>query len=205
MSKASEGQARSLIASFAVDTPWNEIETDLQPFIELSPKKRGERFAAFLRNGGKEIIGEPKIISVNRGQFKPKVFIGEGWNIVNKETDPRSVALTELDLNQVELVTKIERGEKWVQGEKHLKRLKKGGRIRLDADVFITLWHNQYIIPESWKEVDGKRRHIFFDGTVIKSPVGNRSVLYLFWDRGWCWGASWLADGRFSYTPSAVI
>lgn len=52
MSKATEGQARSLIASFAVDTPWASITTDLQPFIELSPKERGARFAAFLNSNG---------------------------------------------------------------------------------------------------------------------------------------------------------
>lgn len=52
MSKApSEGQARALIASFAVDTPWAEIEADVRPFVELTPKERGERFAAFLREG----------------------------------------------------------------------------------------------------------------------------------------------------------
>ena len=50
MSKApSEGQARTLIASFAVDTPWAEIEADVQPFVELTPRERGDRFAAFLR------------------------------------------------------------------------------------------------------------------------------------------------------------
>ena len=50
MSKApSEGQARTLIASFAVDTPWADIEADVQPFVELTPRERGDRFAAFLR------------------------------------------------------------------------------------------------------------------------------------------------------------
>jgi hypothetical protein len=33
-----------------VDTPWAEIEADVQPFVELAPVQRGERFAAFLRS-----------------------------------------------------------------------------------------------------------------------------------------------------------
>jgi hypothetical protein len=59
MSKAivSDGQARNLIASFAVDTPWTEIEVDVQPFIELTPIERGQRFAEFLRNGLQTIAG----------------------------------------------------------------------------------------------------------------------------------------------------
>lgn len=53
MSKAivSPGQARSLIGSFTLDVPWEGLEADVQPFIELSPEERGKRFAAFIRNG----------------------------------------------------------------------------------------------------------------------------------------------------------
>lgn len=58
MSEANTGQARitgpqsrALIGSFSVDTPWEEIEADVQPFIQLTPKERGERFASFLRDG----------------------------------------------------------------------------------------------------------------------------------------------------------
>ena len=46
-----EGQARTLAAAFLIDTPWSEVEADLQPFIQLPPTERGERFAEFLRNG----------------------------------------------------------------------------------------------------------------------------------------------------------
>src|SRR3989338_1645943 len=76
----SGGQARSLIGSFSVDTPWEEISVDLQPFIELAPKERGERFAAFVRNGCQLIVGEPKIIKIDRSDFNPAKFIGEGWS-----------------------------------------------------------------------------------------------------------------------------
>ncbi len=51
MGKApSGGQARVLAASFLVDTRWDELGVNVQPFIDLPPKVRGERFAEFLRS-----------------------------------------------------------------------------------------------------------------------------------------------------------
>ncbi len=207
MSKASEGQARSLIASFAVDTPWSEIEENLQPFIELPPKERGERFAAFLRNGGKVIVGEPKVLAINRNRFNPKKFIGDRWSILNDETDARSTLLTELDLTKVELRTMLSDGETYVKGEEKLKRLKSSGLVCLDADIFLTLWENQHLIPESWKEkVGGNTRYIFFDGTVLRLSDGSRCVLDLYWyDGQWRWGVHWLDGGWGGSYQSAVL
>ena len=53
MSRAviSGDQKLQMLAAFALDTPWDEVKVDLNPFIELTPQKRGERFAAFLRDG----------------------------------------------------------------------------------------------------------------------------------------------------------
>lgn len=208
MSKASsEGQARSIIASFSVDTPWAEIETNLQPFIELPPKERGERFAAFLRNGGKVIVGGPNVITINHGRFNPKKFIEDGWFILNDETDARSTALTGLDLIKVQLVTMLKDGETYIKGEEKLKRLKASDYIRLDADIFLTFWENQHRIPESWKEkVNGNIRRIFFDGTVLLSPDGNRYVLFLYWRGGvWNWSGHWLNGDWDDINPSAVL
>jgi|GEM_PF-903485 len=59
MSKAvSGGQALQIVASLGVDTPWGELDGgSIQEFIELSPKERGARFAAFFKNGGRVEIG----------------------------------------------------------------------------------------------------------------------------------------------------
>ena len=207
MSKASEGQARSLIASFAVDTPWSEIETNLQPFIELTPKERGERFAVFLRNGGKVIVGEPKIVAINRNRFNPKKFIGDGWSIQSDETDARSIALTEFDPTKVLHVTMLKDGEMCIKGEEKLKRLKASRLVRLDADIFLTLWENQHLIPESWKEkVNGNTRFIYFDGTTLRNSDGYRYVLYLYCRDGqWHWDVFWLGGDWSDGDPSAVL
>lgn len=150
---------------------------------------------------------EPKSFIIKRGDFNPAEFIGTGWSIIMKETDARSTALIELDLNKIQQVTMLKEGELSIKGEEKLKRLKESENIRLDADIFLALWRNQYLIPESWKQkVDGNTRYIFFDGTVLRDSVGYRYVLYLCWFGGaWYWRVRWLdlvwgADG-----PSAVL
>jgi hypothetical protein len=190
-----------------VDTPWEEIGTNLQSFIELKPKERGERFAAFLRNGGKVIVGEPKVITINRNRFNPKKFVGDGWSILNDETDSRSIALTELDLIKVELRTMLRDGESYVKGEERLKRLKSSDYIRLDADVFHTLFHNQHLIPKSWKEkFNGNTRYIHFEGTVLQRSDGVHFFLCLYWyDGRWDWSVTWLGQNLRGNNQSAVL
>jgi hypothetical protein len=56
--KVSDGQARSLIASFAVDTQWEKINVNTQPFIELTPERKGELFTAFINNNFGIVIGK---------------------------------------------------------------------------------------------------------------------------------------------------
>jgi hypothetical protein len=207
MSKASEGQALAVTASMAVDTQWDVVKKDiLQKFIELSPEQRGARFVAFLNNGGNLITCGPQVISIDRTKpFDPAIFIGEGWTI--EEQDECSLALTEADLAKVRFESMFKSGESYVVGEEKLKRLKKAGHIRLDAKIFQTLWENQSLIPESWKEkINGNTRYIFFDGTILRDPRGNRYVLCLCWDGGqWDWRCRWLGFDFDVDDPSAVL
>jgi len=214
-------QSHSVMATLAVNTEWTGIDFEasgLQDLIVRNPKEAGRQFTAFLKNGGKVLVGEPKVITINRGRFNPAEFIGSGWTIWkgpadgtgldgDEEQDTRSTALTELDLIKVQQVTMLKSGENVVNGEERLKRLKKDGRIRLDAEVFLTLWQNQLLIPESWKEkINGNTRYIFFDGTVLRYSLGNRCVLCLYWVGGrWRWRVRWLDVDWFAGDPSAVL
>ena len=203
-------QSHQVLATLAVNTDWATVDFEtsgLQDLIVRNPKEAGRQFTAFLKNGGKVLVGEPKVITVNRGRFNPAEFIGKGWSILEDETDTRSTALNELDLTKVQQVTMLKSGENVVNGEEKLKRLKKDGRIRLDAEVFLTLWQNQLLIPESWKEkINGNTRYIFFDGTVLRDSDGHRYVLYLCWNDGrWDWNVSWLGDDWNANNPSAVL
>lgn len=146
-------------------------------------------------------------VAINRNRFNPRKFFVGDWSTLNDETDARSIALTELDLTKVQHVTMLKDGETYVKGEEKLKRLKASDYIRLDADIFLTLWENQHLIPESWKEkVNGNIRYIYFDGTVLRRSGGNRYVLYLYWDDGqWYWNVSWLGHDWGGDSPSAVL
>ncbi len=200
-------QSHSVIAILATNVEWETLDVDiLQKEIINKPREAGKQFTAFLKNGAKLIIGESKIVKIDRSKpFDPVSFIGKGWNI--EEQDERSLALTELDLTKVQFKTILKDNEKIVEGEKKLRRLKEAGYIRLDARIFQTLWENQYLIPEKWKEkTEDNIIFIYFDGTILRCPSGSRCVLSLCWlDGEWDWGYSWLEGDWRVGGPSAVL
>jgi hypothetical protein len=209
MSKSvSIDQSHSVIQALANNVDWSVLDGDmLQEQIIKNPKEAGKQFTAFLKNGGKVIVDSPRVINIDRSiPFDPKTFIGNGWSI--EEQDERAIALTEIDLTSVMFDSTLEKGEKSIKGEDKLNRLKeKTNRIRLDAGIFKTLWENQILIPEKWKEkTNGNTTYIFFDGTVLRNSDGNRYVLYLFWlDGGWHWHYYWLGHDWSAASPSAVL
>lgn len=146
------------------------------------------------------------MIQIDRtAPFDPVTFIGEGWSIV--EQDERSLKLTEVDLSKVQFETMLKHGETSVVGEEKLKRLIASGNIRLDAKVFQTLWENQHLIPEAWKQLtNGNTTYVFFDGTILQDSDGHRFVMYLFWYGGeWSWYFFWLGSKWRAFYPSAVL
>jgi hypothetical protein len=200
-------QSHAVIQALVNNVDWNVLDGDaLQQQIINKPKEAGAQFTTFLKNGVHVIIGEPKVISIDRSQlFNPAEFIGKGWTIEGQ--DERSLALIEIDLTKVKFETCLQKGEISIQGEKKLKRLKQMGNIRLDAGVFMTLWQNQNLIPERWKEkTNGNTTFIYFDGTILLNPDDDRYVLSLFWGGGqWYWYYYWLGHDWDANDPSAVL
>lgn len=203
----STDQSHSVMAILATNVDWDALDPDvLQEEVIKKPREAGAQFTIFLRNGAKVIIGEPKVIPIDRTKpFNPVEFIGKGWTI--KEQDERSLALTQVDLTKVRFEDCLQKGETSVNGEEKLRRLKKMGHIRLDANVFQTLWENQELIPESWKQkTGGSMTDIFFDGTVLRNPDGRRCLLCLYWRCGeWDWSYRWLDNDWHVSNPSAVL
>ena len=209
MGRITTDQSHQVVSALVTNVNWDEIdfeESGLQELVIRKAKEAGTQFAAFLKNGGRVIFGEPKIVKIDRSQpFGPVKFLGEGWSIA--EQDERSLALTEIDLAKVWLETTLRDGETRVRGEEKLRRLKEAGHIRLDVRVFQTLWENQALIPESWKQkTNGETTYICFDGTVLRNPRGYRYGLSLYWDDGqWHWNYDWLEYGWHVNIPSAVL
>jgi hypothetical protein len=209
MSKSvSIDQSHSVIQALANNVDWSVLDGDmLQEQVIKNQKEAGKQFTLFLKNGGKVIVDSPRVISIDRSiPFDPTTFIGNGWSI--EEQYERAIALTEIDLTEVMFDSTLEKGEKSIKGEDKLKRLKeKTNRIRLDAGIFKTLWENQILIPEKWKEkTNGNTTFIFFDGTILRDSNGNRCVLCLYWDGGeWYWNYDWLEVDWNADDPSAVL
>lgn len=207
MNKPSTGQVLNAIGILMNNADWDAVNASILQKVIDNPKDAGREFTAFLKNGGCVIVGEPKVIPIDRtSAFDPVAFIGNGWSIV--EEDERSLKLGEVDLTKVNFETMLKGRESSVVGEEKLKRLKDAGHIRLDAKVFQTLWENQHLIPASWKEpTNGNTISVFFDGTILRSSPGDRYILCLCWRGGrWRWDYSWLGnDWLRAFGPSAVL
>ena len=182
--------------------------TGLRQEIKNDLLRLGRRFAIFLKNCGRAIVGKPSILLVERSvAFDPVSFVGkQGWSIATKETNIRVASLKTLCPARVRIKSMLKFGEQAITGEERLRRIRASERIRLDVNMFQALWGNQHLIPENWKEgVDGSDRYIYFDGTVFQSPLGERYVLCLYWHKGeWCKTFDWLGrESADSY--SAVL
>lgn len=222
MKETSNGQILEIASRFIRDVKWSLVDGDnlQREVINLKPEEFGDRFTAFLKNGARLIVGEPCILSIDRFKsFNPAKFIGAGWSIwrgpadgnglVGKEErDYRSSTLTHLDLSNVQLATCLKPNERAMTGKERIKRLKTDGRVRLDENVFKTFWENQALIPSRFKErVNGKIQFIFFDGVELRSPLGGRCTLCLYFggDGAWGWDCHWPGLDRDVRSPSAVL
>jgi hypothetical protein len=199
---------------------WDEVDgDDFQRMMEDKDEQLGPQFTLFLKNGGNVIVGEPRIVKIDRSKpFDPAKFIGDGWTIWKgpangdgltgaEDQDIRALAITELDLSKIQFRDMLKSGESYVSGEEKQKRLAKAGYVRLDARIFQTFWENQVIIPAVLKEpISGNTRYTYFDGTVLRSPCGDRCMLYLYWnDSRWGWNCDCLGHGWNADNPSAVL
>jgi hypothetical protein len=207
--KTSQGQALRLVSSFATDTRWGDLNPhDLQRFLELPASERGNRFTQFLwsqfSQHDPETVGSMKLM-ISRGFFDPAEFFGDGWKIVSEETDKVSTTITELDLRKVQQVALLD-GEAYISGEERLRRLKRSNYILLDADILVTLWWNQHLIPNEWRAlINGRKRFVHFHGTILENIHGLRYVLCLYWEGRWILDKSWMDDTFHAYHPSAVL
>jgi hypothetical protein len=206
MSKPSLEQGLQGLLSLAVNVNWSRVNADLfQRTVVQDPVGAGAQFTAFLENGARAIVGEPKVIALQPSTFfNPVEFIGKDWTI--EEEDEGSRERTQIDLTAIRLESMLKQGEMRVKGQDKLRRLKDAGYIRLDARWFQFLWENQPLIPARWKlQTDGKTMFIYFDGTILRSPDG-RFTLYLSWIGGrWNWGLRWLNNDWDAVNLSAVL
>lgn len=221
MKTATLKQSAKILSLFE-DTPLEQVQDLLESGILAD--LRDANVSKINRDEFRRLIGlkpfiADTIIQIDRSQpFDPAEFLGAGWSIWrgpadgdglsgDEDQDERSLALTEVDLSKIRFETCLQKGEASITGEEKLRRLKVSGHIRLDAKIFQTLWENRDKIPEAWKEkINSNTRFIFFDGTILRSPRGNRFVLYFCRRDGeWHWSYRWLECDWSASGPSAVL
>lgn len=203
----SDGQARGLIGSFVLDTPWAQgIGVDIQPFLELPPVERGKRFAAFLRNGCRSTVTDSRTVLIDRSKpFDPSAIMGRGWRI--KEEDRRSLALTEFDITKILLQSGINDGETGVTGEERRNRLIPKA-IQLDAKVAQTLLEEECQLKLRFIHDLFGADWIEFLGTVLISPRGDEysfDISRKCKDGSWSWGRNWLCIEQSAYSSAAGL
>ena len=220
MSQAiSGGQARSLVASFLVDTPWDEIPMDVQPFIEMPAEKRGQAFAAFIRNNFSLIIGELKSLAIDRSKpFNPTKFIGSGVTIWRgpaigaglegkEEQTCQSLDMTEIFLTNLRFEHMLQEGESTITGEEKLKRHLADKYILLDAKGDESLYEEPGQVTLEWIYRTFGVTWVEFPGTTLRVSDGRRCFLYLYRDGDGRWNRNynWLDNERDAQNVSVVF
>lgn len=151
-------------------------------------------------------INQNNVLRIDRSEpLDPEEVLGPGWTF--EDEDQKALKLTEVNVSKISLETTLKSGERNLNGEERLRRLKASGKIRLDLAVLIAFAMQPNHIPVEWKTLtNGGRAGIFFDGTVCKAPDGRRITFCLFWDRGqWQAGGLLLKDNHWgTISPSAL-
>lgn len=203
---------------------WGTMEAVVNKLGGMDGVQKFLRGDLEVREQPKEVVSASGIITIDRTTpFDPAKFkgLGKGWTIWKgpasgdglegeEDQDSRSLAIAELDLSKIRLEHMLTEDElksdsPYVNGEVKQGRLK--DHIRLDAKILQTFWENKHLIPEVWKKkTNGNITCVFFDGTILRSPDGNRDVLCLYWDYGeWHWNYNWLDNDFNANNPSAVL
>ncbi len=135
--------------------------------------------------------------------FDPVAFIGEGWKVLEDESDKRTEALNEVDFTKVNFENGIKYGKRWTTGKERLRFLREGGNILLGVETLLALWQEKDHTTLEWIHEEKIIYYLDFFGTIIASPHNHRFVTCLRRrDTRWycslsCLDCEW-HDGNFS-------
>jgi len=222
MGQITPDQSQAVMAVFMTNVDWESIDFEklgLQDAIIRNPAEAGRQFELFLKNRARMTIGDPKYILTK--PLDPAKFLGKDRTIWKgpvdgdglsgeEDIDPRSLTLSEIEIQKFVFETCIQSGESSITGEEKLRRLKeKTDFIRFGGNVFLGLWEDYQANKENsvleWIYRNFKITYIDFMGQVLRSPNGGRSVLFLCRDGDgeWDWDDDWLASAWDAGIPSA--
>lgn len=138
-------------------------------------------------------------------KFDPVSFLGKGWVIDEKVEKWKG---TTLDANLITTKDYLREGETYINGEERFKRIKEAtGDIQCDAQDFMALIQEKGHVTLNWLYETKGITWLSFWGTILRSPGGRRSVLYLYRSGVGSWRSDygWLAYDWRDSNPAAVL
>jgi len=150
---------------------------------------------------------KPNIIAIDRTKPPERIWIYSLKEPV--EFEESGIKLEALDISKIKLVHMLKPGERCIKGYEMMNRLKDLNYNLLDFGIFITLYHNQHLIPESWKQGGDRDLRVFFNGTITRCGNGRRHIFGLSYlictSSGWCHTSRCLDEKYFGSDLSAVL
>lgn len=133
-------------------------------------------------------------------------LLGPKWSVLG-EAKP-SLALPQIDLSQVILVSALRSSEEWITGEETIARIMADGPTRLGLGLFLPLLWNPSRIPKVWmQKTNGLPTDIYFDGTTVVGPPKDARYTMCLTYQGdaWVFRAQRIKERRYANHLSAVL
>lgn len=202
-SEVSPGQLATVISRVVTALPGAIKHSELDIKSILQAVGQGAKLSLALAEAFRMIndgsakvanLDERHIISIDRTTSGTSLG---SHQVIETEIDERSLRLTEIDLSKVILLNVLRDGEREIDGEERMRRIKATGHIRLDAFIMRDILKDPKCIPASWEKYC-----VTFDGTIFESSV-------LWWLRGkygeWSSCVSCLDERRYSSKYLAAV
>ena len=203
------GQAAKFIDLFTAKLRKSELLSE--PTQYVLENEGGEIADAFIAEITRRVDARIQATTphvLQRQEFDPVKFLGKNWSI-DEQLGQRTG--NNLDAGQIIGKDYLKEGESYTTGEDRLKRIKAAPEdIQLDANDLMVLWNEEGHATLKWLYDTKGITFLSFWGTVLRSPDGDRSVLYLSrlgggsWDWDYHWlGSYWRADDSASCLASS--
>ncbi len=220
MTQMTLDQGFALMSVLTTNAHWSQVDFDrIQRDFMKDPKGAGQRFTQWLANGGQMIYTQPATLQLS-ATFNVAEFINKDWavwkgpprgkGLEGKKENYEPDSLNEVKLDELLLEICLNDGESSITGETKLGRLKDSKKILLGGRAFLAFWNDYQANKENsaleWLRKTKGVTYLDFPGLIVRYPVGDRYVLYLYFRDGeWFWDCRWLVSGWRDRNFSAAL
>lgn len=154
---------------------------------------------------GEVVLVRSSHVLPNVDDFDSRTFIGGGWGVVSRETDPRAATLHQINFANVIPETCVRDDDPhFITGHVKLARLRETGNILLGSSAFLALWREAGHVTLEWLYKTKGVSFLEFYGTILEHS-GSRFVLCLFRKENGEWRWSYVCLNKQSYGTSVAL